>query len=278
MVHPADDRQALIFSDVDGTLIDDFGGNAFEPCRAAAMWAHVILASSRTVVELARMQEQIGITGPVLAENGAVVAVPRDYALLDELPGRREDVIILDRAWRVGHLAPGFDALHARLKHLAAPDRDLVAKAITAAKSSLDREAKARWHSVLLAMPSGPESERLISVFRGAGLRAEPGGHWMQLVSDADKGQAAEALTAAWAVQHRQPWTLAIGDESNDTSLFAAVDRAFVIRRPGLGHHPALMAIPHAEPLEDEGIGGWSEMLARLTAERRAPRSATRSA
>lgn len=272
----ADDPHILIFSDVDGTLIDDFGGDAFDACREASGWAQVILASSRTVVELARLQDVLGLTGPVLAENGAVVAVRIDDPMAPELPGRPEEVTILGQPWRIGHLAPGFDALHARLKHLSAADRDLVAKAITAAKSGTDREAKARWHSVLLAMPVGSERERLIEAFRAAGLRAEPGGHWMQLVSDADKGHAAIELTAEWTSQHGRPTTVAIGDESNDTSLFSAVDVSFVIRRPGAGHHPDLLAVPRSEPLDSEGIAGWGEMLERLSARAGALRSAVR--
>ncbi len=272
----AEDPHILIFSDVDGTLIDDFGGDAFAACRRGAHWAQVILASSRTVVELARMQDALGLTGPVLAENGAVVAVRIDDPMAPALPGLPEEVAILGQPWRIGHLAPGFDALHARLKHLSTADRDLVARAITAAKSGTDRDAKARWHSVLLAMPEGPERERLIDAFRAAGLRAEPGGHWMQLVSDADKGRAAIELTTKWTSQHGRPMTVAIGDESNDTSLFSAVDLSFVVRRPGLGHHPDLLAIPRSAPLDAEGIAGWSEMLDRLSVHAGAPRAAVR--
>lgn len=268
----------LIFSDVDGTLIDDAGGNAFDACRDAAAWAQVILASSRTVVELARLQDAIGLTGPVLAENGAVVAVRAGDPMAPALPGRQEDTTILGQPWRVGHLAPGFDALHARLRHLTPADRDLVARAITAAKNATDREAKARWHSVLVAMPAGDERQRLIEAFRGAGIRAEPGGHWMQLVSDADKGHAAVALTTEWTSQHGRPVTVAIGDESNDVSLFGAVDRSYVVHRPGAGHHPDLAAVPRAELLVAEGIAGWPEMLERLSADAPARRRAVRPA
>lgn len=270
------DPHVLIYSDVDGTLIDDFGGDAFDACRAASAWAQVILASSRTVVELARLQDAIGLTGPVLAENGAVVAVRADDPMAPELPGRAEEVEILGARWRLGHMAPGFDALHRRLRHLSHADRDLVAHAITAAKGGTDREAKARWHSVLLQLPDGPECDRLVAVFRDAGLRAEPGGHWMQLVSDADKGQAATALTAEWTAHHGRPTTVAIGDEGNDVSLFGVVDRAFVVRRPVGGHLKSLLQFPHAEPLDAEGIAGWTEMAWRLTSIGDAPLSAAR--
>lgn len=258
------DPDLLIYSDVDGTLIDDAGDNAFAACREAARSAQVILASSRTVVELARLQEFIGLEGPVMAENGAVVAVPADDPMASALPGRPGEAMILERRWRLGHLAPGIDELHARLHHLSRHDRDVVARALTVAKAGTDREAKARWHSFLLAMPTGGERARLIDAFRDAGLRAEPGGHWIQIVSDADKGQAAHALTAAWTASHASPFTVAIGDESNDISLFAAVDQAYVICRPGDGHHPELLATPRAVALDAPGIEGWDEMLRRL--------------
>lgn len=264
----------LIYSDVDGTLIDDVGDNAFGACREAARTAQVILASSRTVVELARLQEFIGLDGPVMAENGAIVAVPADDPI--ELPGRAGHAMILERPWRLGHLAPGLDELHARLHHLSRHDRDVVARALTVAKAGTDREAKARWHSFLLAMPTGGERARLIGAFRDAGLRAEPGGHWIQIVSDADKGQAARALTSAWTAWHTRPFTVAIGDESNDVSLFAAVDQAYVICRPGDGHHPQLLATPGAIALDAQGIAGWDEMVRRRYSSDDEPRRAAR--
>ncbi len=272
------DPELLIYSDVDGTLINDAGDNAFAACREAAQTAQVILASSRTVLELARLQEFIGLDGPVLAENGAVVAVRADDPMASMLPGRLGDATILERPWRLGHLAPGIDELHARLRHLSRDDRDIVARALTTAKAGTDREAKARWHSFLLAMPRGSERARLIDAFRDAGLRAEPGGHWIQIVSDADKGQAANALTAAWTACHPRPFTVAIGDESNDISLFAAVDQAYVICRPGDGHHPELLATPGSVGLDALGIAGWEEMLTRLRSADDEPLRAARQA
>ena len=67
----------MLFSDVDGTLLD--GRTPHETVRAS--WAaasrsvEVVLASSRTVEELVTLLDELGGDGDVIAENGCCIAV-----------------------------------------------------------------------------------------------------------------------------------------------------------------------------------------------------------
>ncbi len=75
--------EAILFSDVDGTLLGTDGRYAMSAAELAPALSRLefILASSRTVLELSRNQRDLGIEGPVVAENGAVVAWPSVPAL-----------------------------------------------------------------------------------------------------------------------------------------------------------------------------------------------------
>ncbi|MBK8245974.1 MAG: family 1 glycosylhydrolase [Gemmatimonadetes bacterium] len=70
--------RVVLFSDVDGTLLDPAGKYAMGPLALEPYLPalQIVLASSRTVGELVPVQRDLGITGPVVAENGAVVACP----------------------------------------------------------------------------------------------------------------------------------------------------------------------------------------------------------
>ncbi|MBK9410493.1 MAG: HAD hydrolase family protein [Gemmatimonadetes bacterium] len=101
-------RSILLFSDVDGTLLDEHGRYAVATGELSAMSTLVrcVLASSRTILELSRNQRDLGLEGPVVAENGAVIALPWHDALRPL--GTREDID--GRAWCVSFLgAPAAD-------------------------------------------------------------------------------------------------------------------------------------------------------------------------
>ncbi len=75
----ANDRtndRAVLFTDVDGTLLDaDYTVGVPQAILERTFDKHsVVLVSSRTVTELFALQEQLGLYGECIAENGGVVA------------------------------------------------------------------------------------------------------------------------------------------------------------------------------------------------------------
>ena len=77
---PAD--RLLVFTDVDGTLLDHHD-YSWDPARRALERLRdrgypVVLTTSKTLAELEVLQRELGIEGPVISENGALVALPPD--------------------------------------------------------------------------------------------------------------------------------------------------------------------------------------------------------
>jgi predicted mannosyl-3-phosphoglycerate phosphatase (HAD superfamily) len=216
---------ALIFTDVDGTLID-----AEHPVPAAAVHRArerhtVVLASSRAVPELEAMQRAWQWDGALVAEDGAV---------------------IVERDGSVTVLGTPRDELRA----IGAP----VLESLGAVPHPTDAMRAAS-----LLLPRACADAETIAAFRDLGLTLSPGGSWATLTRGADKGRAARVVAAARGVHH---W-VGIGNDGNDLPLLQAAGRAFVIRNRE-GHHPRLAAIPGAVLLSEEGPDGWPGMLRHL--------------
>lgn len=109
--------ERILFSDVDGTLLGADGRYAMSAAelRPALSQLDIVLASSRTVLELSRNQRELGIEGPVVAENGAVVAWPAEAAL----SGFGVPATIDARSWQVRLIGASAEELRGAVQEAA---------------------------------------------------------------------------------------------------------------------------------------------------------------
>jgi len=225
----------LIFSDVDGTFLDEAGAVPFgaEWLQAVAECWRVIFASSRTAADLAALQERVGWPDWAIAEDGSVLVSASG----------EEEVLGATR-----------DEIEARARHVGAWAQIAELVPVTTGL---------RLASVLLPRQVAEDAEfadfreRIVS----AGLRCSAGGRWATLTGGSSKGQAASVLMARLGTSE----AIAVGNDANDESLFRCVTRPFVIRNLD-GHHARLASIPGATMLQSPGPLGWEEMISALRA------------
>jgi mannosyl-3-phosphoglycerate phosphatase len=255
----------LLFSDVDGTILDRDGQYAVTAAELTRWHSavEIVLASSRTVLELSRNQRDLGIEGPVVAENGAVVAFPWE----PPPPLRAQRTVIDDRDWWVAMLgwpAPELRAYVRRAADLVGipfVDQEAVEPGLGRVASVLVRPASAR--DDLQALQPLAES------LRRAGCVVASGGDWLAITGNADKGSGLRAVrTAMQHAGHRHALVAAVGDGDNDVALLGAADRGYVIARADGSWHPALDAHPGAQRVTAPGIAGWRELVRHLAESR----------
>ncbi|QJR36591.1 HAD hydrolase family protein [Gemmatimonas groenlandica] len=281
----ARDRALLIATDIDGTLLDH---DAQLPFRAD-VWRHeiqrlgsrmagcrVAFASSRTLDELLVLQRALGVQGPCIAEDGAVLARDADDTtdLHPALPPHDDVRAYGRRTMRIWTRAQHASALRTAMQEMDAVQRadasQLDRKSLSAlgfgTNGAIRRALYARHHSLLLdpSRLSGDERQIILTIAAARGLQLRRGGRWLTLADTKGKGTALSLLRHFEISCGVSPIVVTIGNEENDVSLLEKADLAFVIRNPGRGPHPALTAIPHAVVLDTEGPGGWLEMLNRL--------------
>lgn len=266
-------RDTLLFSDVDGTLIDPQGCPPRQWARIRELLgdALIVLTSSRTLPQLLEVQETLGIHGPVIAENGSVIAFPEGW------PGTpahaRADGPGGWRTVRIGSTAPMLRAvvlglassllLHAEVvshgdatSPVAAPSLGLL----------LLEQGTQRTHSVLIQVLAPRERVALfLRAARRAQLEVNDGGEWFVVQHGASKGMAARRLRG-WLDGHLRPGypVVAAGDAANDRSLLEAADIRLVMRGSNGDVHPGLAFLDRARVARTAGVDGWEDLLPYL--------------
>ncbi|MBI3932094.1 MAG: HAD-IIB family hydrolase [Acidobacteria bacterium] len=270
----------LVATDLDGTLLDD-ETYAFDDAREALSAlrerrAILVLCSSKTRAEMEPLARTLGLTAPLVVENGGALVIPRDH-LRGAPAGARDDgaawVLALGArrpalvrtlgaiAAEAGARVVGFASLSpedvARLTGLPVP----------AARLALARE----YDEPFLLDPPGAEAA-VTEAARRRGLAVTRGGRFFHLTGPTDKGRALRALLDLHAAEGRAFTTVGLGDSANDLPLLEVVDRAVVVPRPGGGLDPTLAArLPRAERAPAPGPAGWNAAVLTILGEGRLP-------
>lgn len=279
------DRALLIATDIDGTLLDDHAQLPFpagawrreiERLGARVSGCRLAFASSRTLDELMVLQRALGVCGPCIAEDGALLALDQDAVPYERhgIPAHDREQAFGRRRMRIWQRAQPVAQLRTTMGDSEAAQRadasHLTREALSAlgfrTTGAIRRALHARHHSLLLdpTRMSERDTQTIRRVAAACGLHLRRGGRWLTLADTAGKGAALDMLRHFDDVCRVSPIVVAIGNEENDVSLLEKADLAFVIRNPGRGPHPALTAVTHAVVLDTEGPGGWWEMLNRL--------------
>jgi mannosyl-3-phosphoglycerate phosphatase len=218
------------------------------------------LASSRTVSELVVLQRALGIPGPIIAEDGSILAVDTDHSTTKSrtLALRHLGATADDLRREYGHLVHRFEldpADHATMKQLGFRSRASVRRALTERRGSVLLDLSSLNSQDIVQLQTEIEAKR---------AHLHRGGRWFTLTRDAGKGAAASLLRQVYEASHHPVRVVAIGNEENDASLLSAADFGFAINNPSTGIHPALQAVSGVIPLKTVGTAGFGEMLDRL--------------
>lgn len=261
----------LIFTDLDGTLIDHHTYSA-EPalgalaaCRAAGV--PVVPCSSKTFAEMWALTRTLDLEpAPLLVENGSMVwfppawpAVPSTAGPMPGDAGGWRVVLGSTAAALAGTLPSVARAVDRTLQPLSGMSIDEVA-ARTGLAYDVARMAKAREYSqpFLVEGPDVPLTA-LDEAARACGARVTQGGRFFHLLGATDKGGAVGVVRATCPTGHR---ALGLGDAPNDLALLRAVDDPAIVPQPGTGVHPdVLRAVPQARRAPVPGPAGWSVVV-----------------
>ncbi|MEZ5453977.1 MAG: HAD-IIB family hydrolase [Thiothrix sp.] len=256
-------RQWLIFTDLDGTLLDHhtYSHAAAQPVLAQlrALQVPVILNSSKTLAELASIAAELVLDSPLVAENGSVIHYPA-----------RQHTLTLGSNY--AEICAQLDELRTREHYRFAGFHDWPAEQI-AALTGLPLAAAALAAQRCASEPLlWQDAENRLEPFHqqliSAGLSLKRGGRFWHVMGQTDKVQAMHHLAAEYQQQWgAKPFVIALGDGPNDADMLAAADVAVIVYNPD-GTPPTL-----AENLTQQrthtslpGPAGWAEAMSMLLA------------
>jgi len=267
-------EQIIVFSDLDGTLLDEnYSFAAAQPAlrTIAESVIPLILCSSKTRKEIEHYRDIMGNHHPFISENGGGIFIPDGYfpdeTVLERFSPRPE------MGYRVIRLGTPYRELRKALVELRAEGfsitgfGDLSATELARVTGLSSREAllcKERdFDEPFLFKGSEEEKARLFHAIRDRGLFTTQG-VYLHLLGNNDKGKAVKILSEIFRARYGSIRTVALGDSPNDLPMLASVDLPLVVQRPDGRHHPSL-SLPNLDKVEGIGPHGWnSAMLALL--------------
>lgn len=280
---PRDGSGTIVFTDLDGTLLD-YDGYTWGPAGAAARelllcGGSIVFCSSKTLAEQRIYRRDLGIRDPMIVEDGSAVVIPRGYFperidLGMEPWGRDGDCDILVLGVRR-------DLVLERLRELRETERialrgysDMTPEEVqemTGLDESAAGRARTRDFSETVHVEGGAEEwRRLMAALEMRGLHTFGRGPTGTVVGlGADKGRAVELLTSLYGQAaagpdsgRTPPLTVGIGDAANDVPMLRVVDRAFLVEKPAGGW--ADIEVKGLERVKGVGPVGWSRVVRSL--------------
>jgi len=267
--------QIIIFTDLDGTLLDESYSFAAaeEALREIAEQAiPLILCSSKTRKEIEHYRNKLGNSHPYISENGGGIFIPQGY-FPDEtvLQGFSP---ISQNGYQVIRLGTPYHDLRmavGELRNQGFPITgfgDLTTEELVKLTGLPPEEAllcKERdFDEPFLFHGDDEKKYALFRAIRARGL-ATTQGVFFHLLGNNDKGKAVEILCEIFRARYGSITTIALGDSPNDLPMLKNVDFPLAVQRPDGRHHPSL-ALPNLFKVEGRGPHGWNSAVLDLLA------------
>ncbi len=250
----------LLFSDVDGTMLDGDTYRWDEALpgikRARARGTPIILNTSKTEQETRALAESLGIDAPFAIENGGAVYVPP--GTFDD--GEEEGLIPFGAPFR--EIRDALDELSDsfRFQGISEMSGKEVEEACGLPPGAVAAARERRFSEPLIWRDELERLDEFAARLRPRGLILKRGDRFMHVMGETDKRVALERLMPRYRRLHPGVASVALGNGPNDLGMMAAADIAVVIRNPN-GRD---IQYPGALVPEGTGPAAWSRAVRTL--------------
>ncbi len=228
-------RMTIIFTDLDGTLLDkeSYSWEAARPAleRIAKLSVPLIIVTSKTRREVEQWRRALHNTDPYVVENGGAAVIPGSEPMVWGTSYSRLCEALREAARRSGCRVRGFHQMDVR--EIAA------VTGLSAEEAAL---AAGREYDEPFLIESGSRAA-LLDAIAQAGLRHTEGGRFHHIHGNNDKAVAVRALLDHYRGLHGEVTSAGLGDAPNDIEFLKVVDR------------------PH---FSQEGPAGWNRFVLDL--------------
>lgn len=284
------DNSWLIFTDLDGTLLDHYSYQADAALIAVralqARQVPIIFNTSKTVAECESLATRLAISAPFIVENGSAIYLPKHrhsrpvpLDIAEETEGkhlRKAIVENMGRYWRIqlgtshAEIQPALNDLaeHFRFKSISQSSLEDICELTGLSMTQATRARNRQFSEPLIWQDSQPALDRFRLALSARGLTLLKGGRFYHVLGKTDKGTALNYFKRMYEREHRnhQITTVALGDSYNDIDMLQAADIPVWIRSPA--HDiPDTKRIATARISQLTGPAGWHESIFALIAE-----------
>lgn len=264
----------VIYTDLDGTLID-FENYSYEITaplvrKLESNGIPVVFCSSKTRVEQAFYRQEIKVQSPFITENGSAVFIPKDFFSFEfsyqriiegyyviELGVAREEILAKIDAARTesGAEIYGYNDL----------ELEEIAQILKLPEEASQRASSRDYSETLIKGDKTADNfKKMKEILKKDGLACTAGGKFHTVISNkSDKGNAVRVLHALFEKHYGSAISIGLGDSANDKPLLAAVDKPFLVQKPGNWWDE--IEVPNLVKVDGIGPEGWVKAVSELT-------------
>tara|TARA_R110002072_G_scaffold140765_9_gene285255 strand:- start:18421 stop:19281 length:861 start_codon:yes stop_codon:yes gene_type:complete len=237
--------KALIFTDLDGSLLDHFTYNTEPANRLMIELEHnktpVIFCTSKTFSEVCAIRQQLNNHHPFIVENGAAIFIPKGYfpEHIENIFQSSHDPDYLQYSFCKAreYWLKTLEQIKPRYLGQFAHFHQMGAKAIVRATGlplAGAMMANNRQFSEPIQWLGDTEIKKhFIDEMHRMGANIEEGGRFLHLSGHCNKGKALLFLFEQYQQQQDDPiLSIALGDGKNDIPMLDAAEHAVLIRSP----------------------------------------------
>jgi len=273
-LHPMTIRQWLVFTDMDGSLLDHHNYHYDDAVPTLLTLEKqnipVIPVTSKTQAEVELLRDSLNNTHPFIVENGAAVFIPIGY-----FANQPEDTVVKGAYWVKEFCEPReqwqslIDKVRPHYQDQFQTFADAGIDGIIAMTGlnvhAAARAARRQYGEPVFWQGNGNIKQQFIDDLKQLGAQILEGGRFLHISGLCDKGQALDWLTKVYQYnsQEKRLHTLAIGDSQNDLAMLEQADYALIIRSP-------VHALPPVERQHNlyisthTGPKGWAEGVNKI--------------
>jgi mannosyl-3-phosphoglycerate phosphatase len=263
-------RKLVIFTDLDGTLLDR-NTYSFEPAQPALDLIRqkdipLVLSSSKTGAEIEFYRKELENGHPFISENGGAVFVPKDYFSFRFPYDRETDwFFVLELGIFYPRVIETLDSVKKETGISMKGFSDLTEKEISslcALDSKKAELAKKREYDEPFIIEGGEKEIEIVRrKIEEKGMTYAWGGRFHHLLGKNDKGKAVEILKALYEKQFFSIFTVGIGDSLNDLPMLSIVDHPIFLNGEESVSPEALLPIQNCAIIHGTGPQAWNEVI-----------------
>ena len=266
----------VVFTDLDGTLIDD-ATYSFDAAREAlaelrAREIPLVIVSSKTRAEIEPIRLQLQNRHPFIVENGGAVFIPLQYfsfPLNDAVHRRNYHVVEMGTPYPL--LRRALKEIQQTVGRELRGYGDMSIEEITVRTGLLPKNAQLsqqrEYDEPFIIEGQACPEERLIKAINERGLRYTKGDRFYHLMGPHDKGRAVRYLNRWYRLQaghgHNALKTVGIGNSLNDLPMLEAVDRPIIVQQTDGSYEPGI-TLPQLTRAPGPGPIGWNRAVLSL--------------
>ncbi len=261
-------EQTVIFTDLDGTLLDAARYSFADALPALnviqARDIPLVLCSSKTRAEIEACRQRMRNHHPFVSENGGGIFIPQGYFSTAFEAATSDGYRLITLGMPYAEVRSHFVLLRERLAARVRGFGDMTVEEV-AELTGLSRDdamlARQRDFDEPFIFDGAPD-ERFLQAIEDAGLRWTEG-RLFHIMGNHDKGRAVERLKTLYAREHGAITSIGLGDSLNDLPMLQAVDRPVLIRHED-GRFDSRIALTGLVKTQSPGPAGWNEAVLQL--------------